>query len=360
MMKIKGHYNSAIVFTDRVDQSAIDQIKNLCNQEFVKGSKIRIMSDVHSGMGCTIGTTMTIKDTVVPNLVGVDIGCGLEVAQLKETELDLTLLDATIYQSIPSGFNVRRKAHNYNQYIDLKKLHCAKQVDLHRAALSVGTLGGGNHFIEVNRDSKGKLYLVIHSGSRHLGHEVASLYQKRASGKTNDPLAYLSGKDFNHYLHDMKIIQQFAELNRKAMLDELVQQLNLTVVHQFTTIHNYIDTERMILRKGAVSALKGEKLIIPLNMRDGSLLCVGKGNPDWNYSAPHGAGRVLSRRQARQKLNLADYRKSMQGVFTTSVNQSTLDEAPEAYRPSEEILQNITPTVEVLEKLLPIYNFKAK
>lgn len=360
MLKIKGHYNTAIVYTDTVDQVAIEQIKDLCNQAFAKESKIRIMSDVHSGMGCTIGTTMTIKDKVVPNLVGVDIGCGLEVAQLKERELDLALLDATIYKNIPFGFNIRRNEHRYNQYIDLEKLHCAKSVDLKRAALSIGTLGGGNHFIEVNRDSQGKLYLVIHSGSRHLGHEVATLYQKRASGTTNNPLAYLSGKDFNHYLHDMKMIQQFAELNRRAMLDELLQQLNLTVVHQFTTIHNYIDTERMILRKGAVSALKGETLIIPLNMRDGSLLCLGKGNPAWNYSAPHGAGRVLSRRQARQKLSLADYRKTMQGVFTTSVNQGTLDEAPEAYRSSEEILHNITPTVEVLEKLLPIYNFKAK
>ncbi len=359
MIEVKGFYNTAIIYSDDVDPAAIEQIKNLCNQEFTKGSKIRIMPDVHVGMGCTIGTTMTISDKVVPNLVGVDIGCGLEVVKLTNKRIDFKELDALIYATIPSGFKIRKTEHPYNDFINLNKLKCKKEVKLDRARLSIGTLGGGNHFIEVNKDSQGSLYLVVHSGSRHLGHEVASLYQKRASKGSRDPLAYLEKEEFENYIHDMKIIQEFASLNRKAIVEQIVASMKLQKADQFTTIHNYIETKQMILRKGAVSAQKNEKIIIPLNMRDGSLICIGKGNKEWNYSAPHGAGRVLSRREARRVLELQQYKKMMKDIFTTSVNKGTIDESPLAYKPFTQIVESIGDTVDVVERLVPLYNFKA-
>ncbi|MGI6364764.1 MAG: RtcB family protein [Bacillota bacterium] len=391
MLEITGKHNTAIVFTDNVEASAARQIQELCDQEFVQGSKIRIMPDVHTGAGCTIGTTMTITDKVVPNLVGVDIGCGIEVCQLADRRLELHKLDKLIRERIPSGFAIRDREHSFNAEIDLDQLRCRKHVNLQRARLSIGTLGGGNHFIEVNKDSKDNLYLVIHSGSRHLGLQVANFYQgeayreltrgaeldeseeiqgkqtkkaskkRKAKGSTKIPkaLAYASGNLFRDYIHDMKIIQRFAHLNRRAMVREIVRGMKLEVAEQFTTIHNYIDTDNMILRKGAVSAQKGEKLLIPINMRDGSMICLGKGNSDWNFSAPHGAGRVMSRTQARTSLTMGQYRETMEGIFTTSVNKDTLDECPLAYKPMEEIIANVKDTVEILEIISPIYNFKA-
>lgn len=365
MLVIKGRYNNAIVYTCNIESSAVSQIQALCDQEFVKGSRIRIMPDVHTGVGCTIGTTMTIRDKVVPNLVGVDIGCGMEVIKLENKQVNLEKLDELIYEKIPSGFNIRNKEHQFIDEIDLNQLKCKSLVDLKRARLSIGTLGGGNHFIEVDKDSEGCLYLVIHSGSRHLGHEVASLYQKeafKALGKDTDipkPLAYVSGKLFEDYIHDMKIIQRFADLNRKAMAHEIIKNMKLQVVSRFTTIHNYIDTQHMILRKGAVSAQKGEVLLIPINMRDGSLICIGKGNPEWNYSAPHGAGRIMSRNQAKESLTLSQFKETMKGIYTTSVNKDTLDECPLAYKPIGEIINNIGDTVEIIDNIKPIYNFKA-
>jgi tRNA-splicing ligase RtcB len=359
MFEVKGFYNTAIVYADNVDAKAIAQIEDLCNQEFTTGSKIRIMSDVHSGAGCTIGTTMTITDTVVPNLVGVDIGCGLEVVRLEERTVDLDLLDRTIYSLIPAGFSIRKQPHRYNAQIDTSALKIASQVDHERGRLSIGTLGGGNHFIEVNRGSDGELFLVVHSGSRNIGLQVATEYQKKASGSTRNPLAYLEGKEFEHYLHDMAIMQKWADINRRAIADDLMEALGLTVGERFSTVHNYIDLERMILRKGAVSAKEGEILIIPLNMRDGSLICRGKGNPEWNWSAPHGAGRVMSRRKAKQTLTMKEYRSAMRGVHTTSVSHSTLDEAPAAYKDVSALLNHIDDTVTVLDRIVPIYNFKA-
>ncbi|NLP45306.1 MAG: RtcB family protein [Peptococcaceae bacterium] len=366
MMEIKGRYNTAVVFTENVDPGAIVQIETLCDQEFVQGSKIRIMPDVHSGVGCTIGTTMTIEDKVVPNLVGVDIGCGMEVVKLENHHLELQKLDKLIYDKIPSGFSIRKKVHSFSDDIDLTELKCRSGVNLERARHSIGTLGGGNHFIEVNRDGEGYLYLVVHSGSRHLGLEVANLYQQEAFSslkktKSDIPksLCYLSGALFADYLHDMKIVQRYAELNRKAIVNEIVKGMKLKTLEQFTTIHNYIDTEAMILRKGAVSAQQGEVLLIPLNMRDGSLICRGKGNPDWNYSAPHGAGRLMSRTQAKNLLTLTQYKEIMAGIYTTSVNKKTLDECPLAYKPLEEIISNIGDTVEIVDHIKPIYNFKA-
>ena len=397
MKLVQGKFNEAKIFTDVVDEGAIAQIQSICNSPVFRQCKIRVMPDVHAGAGCTIGTTMTITDKVVPNMVGVDIGCGMELIAIKEKELDLAALDRLIYNKIPSGFSVRGKAHKFTNEIDLAKLRCADSVNIARAYLSLGTLGGGNHFIEADRDEEGNLYIVVHSGSRHLGTEVAEYYQNegyrtlcgnskrqiqemilrlKAEGRAREiqsalaeaekntteipqALAYVEGALFDDYIHDMRLVQQFAVLNRQAMIDEIVQGLNLTVVEQFTTIHNYIDTDKMILRKGAVSAQKGEKLLIPINMRDGSLICIGKGNEDWNESAPHGAGRLLSRGRAFATLTMEEFEREMSGIFSTSINKNTLDESPMAYKKIEDIVDNITPTVEIVKRILPIYNFKA-
>ncbi len=398
MLELQGKYNSCKVFTDVIDQSAVSQLITLLNQPMAEGQSIRIMPDVHAGKGCTIGTTMTITDKAVPNLVGVDIGCGMEVIKIKESHIELQKLDKLIYEKIPSGFSVRKSAHRYNSDIDLTKLYCYDRINHDRAVLSLGSLGGGNHFIEANRGSDGSIYIVIHSGSRHLGVETASYYQEEAYKRLNGSskkdideliarlkaegrekqiqktvtalkntkhtdvpkeLAYCEGELFEQYIHDMKIVQQFAMLNRKAMIDEIVKGMKLHVTEQFTTIHNYIDTGNMILRKGAVSAQAGEKLLIPINMRDGSLICVGRGNPDWNCSAPHGAGRLMSRAEAKQSFTVSEFKKQMSGIYTTSVSSATLDECPMAYKSMEDIVDNIGDTVEIAEVIKPIYNFKA-
>ena len=356
------------------------------------------MPDIHAGAGCTIGTTMTITDKVVPNLVGVDIGCGMETIRIREKRLELQKLDRLIREKIPSRFSIREKAHRYFSQINLNELCCARHADLLRAEKSIGTLGGGNHFIEADRDDEGNLYIVVHSGSRHLGVEVAGYYQEagyrmlnraddasaealiarmKAEGRRKEiqkelkklknqkrtsipkALAYVSGELFEQYIHDMKIVQHFAMLNRQAMMDEIVGGMKLHVEEQFATIHNYIDTDAMILRKGAVSARAGERLLIPINMRDGSLLCVGRGNEDWNCSAPHGAGRLMSRADARQSFTVSEFKKQMAGIYTTSVSRATLDECPMAYKGMQDILDNIGPTAEVVKIIRPIYNFKA-
>lgn len=400
MKIVKGTYNEAVVYTDVLEETAYKQIERMCNQEFLADSNIRIMPDVHAGAGCTIGTTMTIHDKVVPNMVGVDIGCGMETIRIKNKSIELQKLDKLIYEKIPSGFGVRSEFHKYNDDIDLSLLRCRAEgkINLVRAAKSMGTLGGGNHFIEVNKDEEGAIYLVVHSGSRHLGLEVAGFYQDQAYRALNGgskncigelieryrtegrdkeiqtavellkkqvmtaapkDLAYVTGALMEDYIHDMKLLQRFAMLNRKAMMDELIRGMKLKVEEEFTTIHNYIDTEAMILRKGAVSAKAGEKLIIPINMRDGSLICVGKGNPEWNQSAPHGAGRLMSRNAARTSFTVAEFKKQMKDIYSTSVNAETLDECPMAYKDMRDITDNIGPTAEVIKVIRPIYNFKA-
>lgn len=396
--EITGKYNTAKVFTNVIENEAVEQIKTLCNQEFITGSKIRIMPDVHSGAGCTIGTTMTITDKVIPNLVGVDIGCGMETVMITDKEIDLEKLDKLIYEKIPSGHNIRKIPHKLINEIDLNQLKCTGHVKMDRAIRSIGTLGGGNHFIEAGKDEEGNIYITVHSGSRHLGLEVANYYQKmgyKALNKVSDidiekiieqlksegrekeinktikeikkqiitdipqALAYVSEELFGDYIHDMKLIQKFAVLNRKAMMDEIIKGLGTEVAEEFTTIHNYIDTDIMILRKGAVSAKEGEKLLIPINMRDGSLICIGKGNEDWNYSAPHGAGRLMSRTKAKKTFELKNFKKEMEGIYTTSVSKDTLDECPMAYKAMEDIIKNIEDTVDIIKRIIPIYNFKA-
>ena len=398
MFEIKGKYASAKVFAEIAEESAVAQILTLCNQPVSEGAKIRIMPDVHTGAGCTIGTTMTVSDTAIPNLVGVDIGCGMETVRLKETHIELQKLDKLIYRCIPSGFDVRETPHRFAEQFARESLYCADKIHVRRMMQSIGTLGGGNHFIEADQGEDGSIYLVIHSGSRHLGVEVARYYQEEAYRQLNHAskadidaliavlkaegrekeiqkalkklqkethtdvpkhLAYTAGALFDAYIHDMKLTQQFAMLNRKAMMDEIIRGMGLHIAEQFTTIHNYIDTEHMILRKGAVSARRGEKLLIPMNMRDGSLICTGKGNDDWNQSAPHGAGRLMSRAEAKASFTVSEFKKQMEGIFTTSVSSGTLDECPMAYKPKEAIIGCIGETVEINEIIRPIYNFKA-
>lgn len=397
MLTLQGKYNTAAVFASIVENEAISQIIELLNQPFTENQRIAIMPDVHAGAGCVIGTTMTITDKVVPNLVGVDIGCGMETVKLKERDVDLKKLDELIRSNIPSGAEVRAHRHAYAKEVKLKDLQCIDHVNLDRAKLSLGSLGGGNHFIEVDKDENNALYLIIHSGSRHLGVETAKFYQNEAYRRLSKPdmsevkkivdalkeqgrqseiegaikdyygsmpvipkeLAYCEGSLFDAYIHDMKIVQHFAELNRKAMVDEIINGMALHIDEQFTTIHNYIDTDNMILRKGSVSAQKGERLLIPINMRDGSLICVGKGNPDYNFSAPHGAGRLMSRSKAKENFTVESYQEEMRGIFTTSVNQATLDECPMAYKPLESIIENLGETVKIVGRIKPVYNFKA-
>ena len=398
MTELKGKYNEAKIFTDIVDEASVSQVLLLLDQEFTAGSRIRLMPDIHAGAGCTIGTTMTISDKIVPNLVGVDIGCGMETVKVKEEHIEPQKLDKLIYEKIPSGFDVREKTHRYFGEIDLKELCCYKQINPLRAEKSLGTLGGGNHFIEADTDDEGNIYFVIHSGSRHLGLEVACFYQEegykelnsaskseieslisdlKAQGREKEiqkrlkklnnvqrtsipkSLAYVSGNLFDCYIHDMKIVQKYAELNRQAMTDEILKGMKLHEEESFTTVHNYIDTDSMILRKGAVSAQKGERLLIPINMRDGSLICIGKGNDDWNCSAPHGAGRLMSRSAAKESFTVSEFKNQMSGIYTSSVNKGTLDECPMAYKKIDDIVDNIADTADIEKIIKPIYNFKA-
>ena len=400
MIEILGEHNTAVCYTDVLEEAARQQIQDMCDQRLFAGERIRIMPDVHAGSGCTIGTTMTITDKVAPSLVGVDIGCGMETVKLSEKEIDFAKLDNVIRTQIPSGESIRNTPHPLAAQIDLKELCCFSAVNADRAMLSLGTLGGGNHFIEVDRDNEGYLYLVVHSGSRYLGVQTASYYRKlgwktmnrlpnearrelieryksegrpqeiekglqklenslAASSDLPEKYAYVEGQNLLNYIHDMRIVQRYAALNRQAMTRTILDGMGLTEIDRFTTIHNYIDTENMILRKGSVSAQKGERLLIPINMRDGALICIGKGNPEWNCSAPHGAGRILSRTAAQNTLTVEEFRQEMEGIYTTCVAQSTLDESPMAYKGLDEILSQIGPTAEVVNQIKPVYNFKA-
>ena len=400
MLEIKGKVNTAICYAKVIEDEAINQIRRMCDYDMTAGSKIRIMPDVHAGKGCTIGTTMTIVDKAVPNVVGVDIGCGMYTVNLGKGEIDFEKLDEACH-FIPSGMNVWE---GRQERFDLTKLQCYRNLkDTRRLERSLGTLGGGNHFIEVDEAEDGIKYLIIHSGSRNLGKQVAELYQKLAvdldrgygeyfekrdeiirtykeQGRRKeiqgalkelhfqvyesqpsmpDDLCYLSGKYLEDYLHDIVVCQSFARRSREKMAEIILERTGMTGADGFHTIHNYIDTDEMILRKGAIAAHKGENVLIPINMRDGSVLAVGKGNPEWNYSAPHGAGRIMSRTKAKNELSLDQYKEEMAGVYTTSVNENTLDEAPMAYKSLEDIIDVIRESVDVIDVMKPIYNFKA-
>lgn len=380
-----------LVFAETFEHEAYDQIKKLVNFEAYQDSKVRIMPDAHAGKGCTVGTTMTISDKITPNLVGVDIGCGMLTIKLKDKSIDFEKLDEVIENKIPNGFNVHQQSR---KDFDFSKLRCAKHVDLKRAALSIGSLGGGNHFIEVGKSENNDIYLIIHSGSRKLGGDTCKYYQDMAfqnanemstitanlikqlkkegrekeiaseikkikKPRTDKDLAYLKGDDFKDYINDMAIVQRYATINRETMADILIKEMGFNESERFETIHNYIDFKRMILRKGAVSSEKGEILLIPINMRDGSLLCVGRGNEDWNYSAPHGAGRLMSRRKAKESINIDAFIDSMKDIYSTSVMPETLDEAPQAYKSIDEIMRCISETCDVIGVIKPLYNFKS-
>lgn len=397
-LTLRGKHNYATVYTQNIGEETIAQIIHLLNQPFTEGSDIRIMPDCHKGKGSTIGTTMTVTDKIVPNLVGVDIGCGMLCVQLdvKRGDIDFEKLDQVIKERVPSGMSVRNHAHKFVSLVPLEDL-LIDMKDPDRVKRSLGTLGGGNHFIELNEDEEGNVYLVIHSGSRGLGVQVASYYQKLAvrnmsaqksdigaiikklksegrekeieqtiaDVKSKEPafdpaLAYLEGKSMDDYIHDLKIAQRYAEINRRAMVNEILEAMNWYSIESFDTIHNYLDTKTMILRKGAISAQYGERVIIPMNMRDGSIIATGIGNPEWNYSGPHGAGRIMSRSKAKDVVNFDDYKESMKDVWTTSVVESTIDESPFAYKPMQEIIENIEEAVKIESVIKPLYNFKAK
>ena len=407
-MEIQGRYSVAKVFTDVIEPSAVEQIRELCNQPFTQGCRIRIMPDVHSGTGCVIGFTADLGELVIPNIVGVDIGCGMLTVELGRIEISGERLDSVIRRYVPSGMDVHvtddEPAGAQTMRLLLQGLLCRNRLNkMERIEASMGTLGGGNHFIEVDIDDEGNKYLVIHTGSRNLGKQVADYYQKLACGpaagrrlsreeiqqvvdeyrragrpqeiqavlkamiaartcQVPDNLRYLTGELREAYLHDMHLCQVFAEMNRRAIAAVITEQAfgrALSCLPTFETVHNYVDFETNIIRKGAVSARKGERLLIPINMRDGSLICTGKGNPDWNCSAPHGAGRLYSRSAARKMFSVENFQHEMQGIYTTSVSAGTIDECPMAYKPMEAILQNIEPTVDVVKVIKPIYNFKA-
>lgn len=394
MIEIQGRFNTAKVFADTLDEKARGQLSRVCDAEHFSQCKIRVMPDVHAGVGCVIGFTMALKDKVVPNMVGVDIGCGMYLCQLQEKEIDYAMLDSAIRSKVPSGNTNHKKPIEEAERFNFENLRCFEGINVINAKRCLGTLGGGNHFIEVDRDSDGTLYLVIHTGSRNLGAGVAEFYQKRGYQVLSQKLeekynvllekakseeerekilrekeeekasvlpheAYVEGQLFEDYIQDMKITQEFADLNRKIIANRLIDALGLHVVESFTTTHNYIDMDEMVLRKGAVSAKKGEKLLIPINMRDGGLLCIGKGNEDWNNSAPHGAGRLMTRSKAKETISLEDYQKAMEGIYSTCISTGTLDESPMAYKNKGEIVKNIAPTAEIFKEIKPVYNFKS-
>ena len=400
-IEIKGKVNTALCYAKVVEDEAIEQIRRMCDYPMTLGSKIRIMPDVHAGKGCTIGTTMTITDKAVPNVVGVDIGCGMYTVNLGKQKIDLEKLDMAAF-TIPCG---REVWDGRIEKFDLTELRCYRQLkEVKRLERSLGTLGGGNHFIEVDRAADGTQYLIIHSGSRNLGKQVAEIYQTlavdldkgigeyleareklikeyKAQGRRTEiqdalkelynkkyhegpmtmpeDLCYLSGRYLEDYLHDVEICQRFAKRNREKMAEILLEKTGLSAGESFHTIHNYIDTEEMILRKGSIAAHKGEKVLIPINMRDGSVLAIGKGNPEWNYSAPHGAGRLMSRSAARNNLSMDEYKEAMKGIYTSSVCEATIDEAPMAYKSLDDIIDVIKESVEIIDVMKPIYNFKA-
>ena len=399
-MEIRGRCGTAIAYAKVIEEEAIEQIRRMCDYEFTEGASIRIMPDVHWGKGCTIGTTMTVRDKVVPNLVGVDIGCGMYTVDLGKGEIDLERFDAAAH-FVPSGRNLW---DGRQEKFDLLGLRCYRALkDTKRIARSLGTLGGGNHFIEIDRGADGTNYLVIHTGSRNLGKQVAEYYQNiaidlshgkdelfrardelirryKAEGRRSElqealkdlnrgfqakeaeipaDLAFLYGSYLEDYLHDIEICQNFARRNREVIARVLLERTGLTAGAAFHTVHNYIDVEERILRKGAIAARVGERVLIPINMRDGSILAVGRGDPDWNWSAPHGAGRLMSRTAAKENLSMDEFRETMADVYTTAVNENTLDEAPMAYKSLADIIDVIEDSVDVIEVLKPIYNFKA-
>ena len=377
--EINGIYTSAKIFTTNNETNAIDdyalkQLQMLCDNEVSKGCRIRVMPDVHPGKVATIGLTMTVGTKLMPNLVGIDIGCGMTLAQIKGKKMEFQKLDTVIREKIPSGFAIRTKVHRFAEEFDFTRLHCSSHIREEKALLSLGTLGGGNHFIEVDKDEENNLFVVIHSGSRHLGKEVTEYYLKEGQKALNEKgikipyeLTYLEGTLMEHYIHDLQVVQEFAAANREVILDELIKGMKWKVLDSYSCIHNYLDASENtinsfgspLLRKGAISAIEGEKVIIPVNMRDGIILGIGKGNLDWNCSAPHGAGRIMKREDIKAHFTLSAYKAEMKGIYSTCIGKETLDEAPFAYRALGDIQEVIEDTVTIDKIIRPLYNYKA-
>ena len=374
MITIYGKYTNAIVYTVENELYALEdyarkQLQMICNHPSAEGSVIRVMPDVHPGKVGTIGLTMTVGDSILPSLVGVDIGCGMTMAKVKTKGLQYQQLDSVIRENVPVGPRIREKDHKYADRIDLEELRCYKGINARKANRSVGTLGGGNHFIEVDKDEEGGIYLVVHSGSRHLGMEVADYYlrtgqkemQMKKQGYASYEMTCLTGELMEDYLHDIKIIQEFARLNRDAIIDSITNGMKWKIEDCFTCIHNYVDFsgDDPILRKGAISAIKGERVIIPINMKDGIILGTGRGNVDWNYSAPHGAGRIYKRSEVAEHHTVSDFKKAMKGIYSICISKDTLDESPFAYRGIDDIAEVIGETVKIDKIIKPVYNYKA-
>ncbi len=374
MITIFGKYTNALVYTTDNEQCAIDnyarkQLQMICDHPSAAGSRIRVMPDVHPGKVGTIGLTMTVGESLMPNLVGVDIGCGMTIARIRTKGMECQKLDTVIRDNVPVGGAVRKTNHRLCDKAVLRRLHCYKAVDEAKAERSIGTLGGGNHFIEIDRDGEGAFYLVIHSGSRHLGVEVTEYYlregqkasQTKKQGYAPYDLTCLEGELLGQYLHDLEIVQEFAGLNREAMVDEIVRGMKWKVLDSYTCIHNYIDfsADVPLLRKGAISAKAGEPVVIPINMRDGIILGKGLGNEDWNCSAPHGSGRIYRRSEVKEHHTVSEFRRAMEGIYSICINKDTLDESPFAYRSIEDMLKVVGDTVAVDKVIRPVYNFKA-
>ena len=381
MFEVIGKYNKAKIYATSVDSASYAQVLRMCNMEKLKDSNIAMMPDMHAAEGCTVGTSLTIGECVNPAFVGGDIGCGMQVFKLADHTVDFSKLDNCIREKIPSGAKIHERSVSNVKTIPLESLHCYDYIRHETVLKSFGTLGGGNHFIEMAKGTDDKLYLILHSGSRRLGRDVAQYHQVQAffeqhgidseqarrkkiqvseiKSTLRPDDCFLSGENLKRYLEDMDIAIEYARKSRMNMGEVIINSLGLTVEEHFATIHNYIDVETGVLRKGAVSAQMGEQLLIPINMRDGSLLCIGKGNPEWNCTAPHGSGRIMKRSEAKESFSLEEYRKEMEGIFTTSVGESTIDESPMAYRRIDEILDAIEPTADVIDILTPVYNFKA-
>lgn len=368
MKIVTGAYSTAKVFTDNVEEYAMAQIQMICDNEASKGAKICVMPDVHPGKVGPIGLSMTVGDRVLPNLIGVDMGCGMSMIHIKDKRVEYQKLDAVIRDGVPAGSQIRRKPHYRSDEFDFSRLICEKHINKNKAILSLGTLGGGNHFIEVDADEAGELYVIVHSGSRHLGTEVTEFYLREGQKHLKEQglqipyeMTWLEGTLKEEYLQDLMVVQEYAALNREIMLSEVAKSMKWKVKNFHTCVHNYIasDGVNLILRKGAISAKKEEEVIIPINMRDGIILGKGLGNEAWNCSAPHGSGRVLKRNDVESKYTVSDFKKSMKGIYCNCIGKDTLDEAPFAYRGIEEIRNAIAETVEIQKIIRPVYNFKA-
>ena len=365
MKTVKGIYAEARIFTEEVEGYAEAQVKMICDNEVARGSRICLMPDIHPGKVGPIGLAMTVTDKVIPQLLGVDIGCGMTCVELNKEHAEFQKLDRVIRENVPSGFAIRREQHHLAEGFPYGELRCARHIHRQKAERSLGTLGGGNHFIELDRGTDGKLYLVVHTGSRHLGEEVAEYYTKLASVALKRRgleipyyMSYLEGEEKEGYLEDVQIIQDYAEANRQIIVREILKGMKWKAADQFSVAHNYLDTSGM-LRKGAIAAGKGDRVIIPANMRDGIILGIGLGNADWNNSAPHGSGRRLKREDVKNWYTVSDFKKEMNGIYSSCVGADTLDEAPFAYRSIEEIAGQIRDTVRITQILKPVYNYKA-